>query len=364
MTDDEKLLQLLRKLDPAKDTKEDKKPVNASAIASGVPVMPGATRTELPDAGVSAEEAAANGVANDMINQGGTGAGTGTAGDIAQNRYAHNAGKANPYMDIDWVKKSRWGNYNNMSYNNTLGLSRLADAFNAQRAWFAPSVNPLSRGGEGGGVKINLVQNPTINTEEQRAMGINRQLAAQRGSFDLARQDRSQNVPITLEEAVSKGILNAGQQKDLQNLGFGDQLRRDIWNKIYNAEYSQSLSERMQQFAADLAQQEAGENAEFLMKTFAKDPTLAVMTAQMLGAGAQMPSMETWLNNSYIANQLQERGIDPRSAQAQQYYYAIRAMITMNNIYNTTAMTMGSLGQGILGAGASIFNPGALNVAN
>ena len=354
MTDDEKILALLRKLDPAGDT-EDKK--DTSPIAQGTPTLPNANKTPTPDADKSAEQATSNKTAEQLMNQGGTGNATNQAGNLAQNRYAQNAEKVNPNINTDWVKNNPWGNVNDMSYSDTLNLARLADAFNAQRGWFAPNVNPLSRGGEGGGIHTNMIQNPQLNTQEQKQMDLNRQYASQRMAYDQARQDKSKNIPITMEEAIAKGILDKGQQQDLINLGFGDQLRRDIWNNIYNKEYSQNITERMQQFAADLAQQEAGENANFLMNVFAKDPTLAVITAQMLSNGAQMPSYETWLSNNQIAGQLQKQGIDPRSAQALQTYYAVRAMMSMESIFNTTAATMGSLGQGIAGFGSSIFNP-------
>lgn len=355
MTDDEKILTLLRKLDPVKEEATEKKPnenTQGSVTGFGNP-----ERTPTPDSNKAAEQATGNTTAEQLMNQGGTGSATSQAGNLAQNRYTENAEKVNPNINTDWIKNNPWGNVNDMSYSDTLNLARLADAFNAQRGWFAPNVSPLSRGGEGGGIHTNMIQNPQLNTQEQKQADLNRQYASQRMSYDLARQDRSKNIPVTMEEAIAKGILDKGQQQDLINLGFGDQVRRDIWNNIYNKEYSQNLTERIQQFAADVAQQENWENANFLLNVFSRNPTLAVITAQQFN-NTQMPSFETWLEDTSIMDQLNKQGLTPNDPRTLQWYQSCMMALAANKTYMTAAGTMGMLGQGIAGFGSSIFNPG------
>lgn len=351
MSDEEKLLDLIRKLDPVKD--EPKEPVKETTSLQ----VPNVQASGTPDPTVAAQQAVTNPTSQEIMQQAATATGTQAGGNAAQGRYEQNAVQVNPQLNRDLVKRSNWENVNNRSYNDTLALSRLADAFNAQRSWFAPSVNPLSRGGEGGGVQINAIQNPQVSTQEQRAMDMNRNLYTQRSQQDIARQGRSRDIPITLEEAIAQGILDKGQQYDMMNMGFSDQLRKDIWNRMFNDEYSNDIRERFAQYAADLQQQETAENANRLYSIFAKDPTLAVITAQQYGT--QMPSVGTWLNNRFVMTQLNNMGISPNSAEAYQAYKAAQYMLAMEDMKYSASAMAGSIPYAIAGLQNGIPNNGA-----
>lgn len=357
MTEEAKLLELLRKLDPAGDDTAQNKPQGTVVPTPANPEKsatdPGSNRVNADEA---AKQATGNQTAQDLRNQGTTGQGSQTAGNEAQRNYRQNAEAANPQMTKDQLKESQWENWNNRSYNDTINMARLANALSKQTTWLSPTLNPMSRGGEGGGYSVNTIANPELNTLEQQATGIAARGAAQRQSQDIARQGRSYDLPVTIEEAVAKGIVDSGTQRNLMDLGVSQQLMTDIWNNIYNQEYSNDIRERFAQYARQLARYENTQDAKHLLAIYEKDPTLAVITAQHWGT--QMPSIETWLDNQDIMTALNNMGATT-PAQKKQAFLATRYMKSVENLQASAALARATVPAAITGFGTSVLNPGA-----
>jgi len=354
MTSEEsKLVDLLRKLDPVTENKGDEKKEATvkNYIAADKP-----TTTDKPDPNSVASTAVSNDTAQALRSTGGTGVSTQAAGDIAQDRYKQTGALANKNINNDTIQNSDWENYNKRSYDDTLNMSRLANAFNAQRAWFAPTLKPMSRGGEGGGYSLNIVQNPQLNTEEQQAMAINRGLAGQRGAAEVERQNRSRNIPVSIEEAIAKGTVDRGVQRDMLDLGMSQQMINDVWNKMYNGEYSQNFQERIAQYMSDLKQYETQETSKQLLDMYAKNPILATMTAQAWGT--QMPSFDTWITQSNIARVLQDSGISPDSPQAYQLFNITSYSMAMDAARDAASAATGMATNAIAGLHTGVVNRG------
>ena len=145
--------------------------------------------------------------------------------------YGQNMGKNNPA-----------GNLNNMSFNRTLNMSRLTDAFNNR---LRHRADPRGIGQEnfvsGAGVSARTGSNGQwvnrdIETEEIRQMERNRQLDALQRGRQTGRAEDVQDHKLELQKNIDQNKIELTQQLGTSEV----ELNRFMQENIFNSQYTKS----------------------------------------------------------------------------------------------------------------------------
>lgn len=176
--------------------------------------------------------------------------------------------RATPGTAIDekygqnFAKEGRYGNLNNKSYEDTLRLSREADAYNnkpIEKMHLGISYNPSA--GQGvGGFETTGYERPKIETQEMRQMRANERLDEIQRGLDVQLEHNITKLPydafvktmdnkfdIRMNEAESRRMFEQIRAVDRAN----QKLMKDT--KDFNKRYEAKFGVKVGQFMAQLA---------------------------------------------------------------------------------------------------------------
>lgn len=196
-----------------------------------------------------------------------------------------------------------FANYNNMSWDQTQRLSRLADAFNASHRW-----TPGKVGIDAAGTNIpQYVRQDPIQTEEMRRGDLTRQGLGQQQSLALNRANEILKHPQDLINMLdSKGIeANAAQLEIARN--FADYTQRAQYDAEFKQRFEQALQKDMLNYTQALSYYWKSEVATILYNQLLTNSTFAQYMISNL-TNTVGPN-QTQLLASQLADQIIASGI-------------------------------------------------------
>ena len=199
---------------------------------------------------------------------------------------------------------SPFANYNNMSWEQTQRLSRLADAYNASHRW-----TPGKVGIDAAGTNIpQYTKQDPIQTEEMRRGDLTRQGLAQQQSYQLGRANEILAYPQKLNEMFDQAGLQADQAAMEINRNFADYARRAQYDMQFKAEFQNALQKDLLYWTQEMSQYQNGKVAQVLYNEMASNPQYAQWVTSNLTQSV-LPSQQQYLAG-LITNQIMRSGFD------------------------------------------------------
>ncbi len=180
----------------------------------------------------------------------------------------------------------QYGRFNNKDYRTTLRLAREADAYNAG---FAPTMMTTGYN-SGGGVDIEQVQRPKLETMETRAM-------EQAERLDTNQKELAQE----LQNAINHKNLDAFKQ--LYTQLYGIQLssaaaKSMLYSQLASQKLANTLAKNLSLYQTQLARYMSADTAQRVMQMAIRDPLLGQMVASAFGLTT--PSMQQLAENENV----------------------------------------------------------------
>ena len=179
-----------------------------------------------------------------------------------------------PNIPID----SPFANYNNLSWEDTQRLSRLADAYN-NRHRLQPGQTGTGAASRSMG---QFVKNDPIETEEMRRMGITRQGLSQQQSMALGRANDILAYPQKLTEMFDKMGMDADAAAMEIQRNFVDYAQRAQYDEKFRSEYEQALQKSMAYWTQHFAVYMKSEVGKVLYNEIKNNPGYAQWMATQL----------------------------------------------------------------------------------
>lgn len=196
-----------------------------------------------------------------------------------------------------------FADYNNMSWDQTQRLSRLADAYNASHRWTPGNFNA-----DGSGQISQFVRQDPIQTEEMRRGDLTRQGLGQQQSLALNRANEILAYPQKLNEMFDQAGLQADQAAMEINRNFADYARRAQYDMQFKAEFQNALQKDLLYWTQEMSQYQNGKVASILYNEMASNPQYAQWVASNLTSSV-LPSQQQYLAG-LITNQIMRSGFD------------------------------------------------------
>lgn len=196
---------------------------------------------------------------------------------------------------------SPFANYNNMSWDQTQRLSRLADAYNARTRRKAGTFTA-----DGITQMDDWQQNPQIQTEEMRRGDLTRQGLGQQQAYALGRANEVLAYPQKLNEMFDQAGLQADQAAMEINRNFADYVRRAQYDMEFKAEFQQALQKDLLYWTQEMSQYQNGKVATILYNEMANNPQYAQWLASNL-TNSVLPSHQQYLAG-LVTNQIMRSG--------------------------------------------------------
>ena len=248
-----------------------------------------------------------------------------------------------------------FANYNNMSWDQTQRLSRLADAYNASHRWTPGNFNA-----DGSGQISQFVKQDPIQTEEMRRGDLTRQGLGQQQSYQLGRANEILKHPQDLINMLdSKGIeANAAQLEIARN--FADYTQRAQYDAEFKQRFEQALQKDMLNYTQALGYYWKSEVATVLYNQLLTNSTFAqYMISQLTN---NVGPNQTQLLASQLADQIIASGVT-QNKDKQSIYLELQKILAditgaQAAIDTTTGnyvagQSYGNFGRGWLGGGVT-----------
>ena len=248
-----------------------------------------------------------------------------------------------------------FANYNNMSWDQTQRLSRLADAYNASHRWTPGNFNA-----DGSGQISQFVRQDPIQTEEMRRGDLTRQGLGQQQSYQLGRANEILKHPQDLINMLdSKGIeANAAQLEIARN--FADYTQRAQYDAEFKQRFEQALQKDMLNYTQALSYYWKSEVATVLYNQLLTNSTFAQYMISNL-TNTVGPN-QTQLLASQLADQIIASGVT-QNKDKQSIYLELQKILAditgaQAAIDTTTGnyvagQSYGNFGRGWLGGGVT-----------
>lgn len=262
--------------------------------------------------------------------------------DKTQNRGAldnfQNGGmdQVNPQAKTNIPVEDPFGNYNNLSWDQTLGLSRLVDAYNNQRHWTPGNFNA-----DGTGAISQYVQNEPIQTEETRRGEIVRQGIGQQQAYSLGRANEALSYPLELTKMFDRSWNSAQDAAMELRRNYADMVQRARFDSEYRDMFRQALQKDIQRWTIELGQYEDNKVARALWNEFSRNPQYIQFLAGVMTNGV-MPQVNQYYAQEIVNDMMRtnpEIAKDPQKALEVIMQY-------MNTIGNYTARMEGNAAVG------------------
>lgn len=254
--------------------------------------------------------------------------------------------KANAKADMNVPVEDPFGNYNNLSWDDTLRLSRLADAYNSQTHWQKGKISL-----DGTGAENRYVQNIPVNTEEARRAGITRDLSKEQSQYTLQRNNESLAYPLELQKMFDRTSDDAYRASMEIQRNWADYARRARFDAQFRDEYAAALQRYMQYWGENMKQYQQGKVSSVIWNLLANDPQFAQWMASTMTTSVT-PSQDQYLASDIvqgIVNSGRAKGLNK-----EQLYMALQEVMgtltgvagAVNNYYGTQAAIKAAQGVG------------------
>lgn len=193
------------------------------------------------------------------------------------------------------------GEFNNMSWDDTQRLARLADAFNAGHRW-----TPGKTGIDSASRQMpQFVQNDQVQTQEMRRNDLTQQGLAQQQAYTLGRNNAALAYPLELTKMFDQTSNQAYSAMLELNRNYGDYVRQSAFNMEFKAEYEQALQKGMMWYAENMKQYQGGKVGAMLWQVFEKNPQYAQYIGQQIAQGV-LPQQGQYLAQQVVNDMLQK----------------------------------------------------------
>lgn len=225
-----------------------------------------------------------------------------------ENEYAKDMTTYTPTAETDISTADPFGNYNNLSWDDTLRLSRLADAYNSQRHWEKGKISL-----DGTGAENRYVQNTPIETEEMRRAGNVRNLNMQQAQYTLGRNNEALAYKLDLAKMFD-GTANQAYAAymDIQR-NHADYVRRARYDEQFKAKYQQELQKDISYYMREMSRFQDNKTAAVIYNFMESDP----MYGQWLAANMTQATLPMQIQ--YIADQFVQELVTAGKAQGNDY---------------------------------------------
>ena len=197
---------------------------------------------------------------------------------------------------------SAHANWNNMSWDETQRLARLADAYNSGKHWQRGKISL-----DGTGADSRYVQNTPIETQEMRRNQLTQQGLAQQQSYALGRANDILAYPQKLTEAFDRMGMDADAAAMEIQRNFVDYAQRAQYDEQFRAEYEQALQKGLMYWSQEMMQYQNSKVAAVLYNEMVNNPQYAQWVAANL-VNAPLPSQQQYLENM-ITSQIMRSGL-------------------------------------------------------
>ena len=201
--------------------------------------------------------------------------------------------QVNPQAKTNIPVEDPFGNYNNKTWEETLNLSRLADAYNNQRHWTPGNFNA-----DGTGAISQYAMNEPIQTEETRRGDIVRQGISQQQAYSLGRANEALSYPLELTKMFDKSWNTAQDAAMELRRNYADMVQRSRFDSEYRDMFRQALQKDIQRWTIELGQYEDNKVARAIWGEFSKNPQYSQYLASVMTNGV-MPQI-----NQYYAQEI------------------------------------------------------------
>lgn len=244
--------------------------------------------------------------------------------------------------------ESPFANYNNLSWEDTQRLSRLADAYNNRHR-----LQPGQTGTDAASRSMGqFVKNDPIETEEMRRMDMTRQGLSQQQSMALGRANDILAYPQKLTEMFDKMGMDADAAAMEIQRNFADYAQRAQYDEKFRGEYEQALQKGMLYWTQHFAVYMKSEVGKVLYNEIKNNPGYAQWMATQL-VNYPTPSGQQYLVQM-IEDQIMRSGIidnmSPEQIDAE--LRAVFGRFTGFTSWSDNYWTAQAGKQGIAGAGA------------
>ena len=216
---------------------------------------------------------------------------TSKAADAILNQYI--PGRIDPNYNKNQAKNNVQGNLNRLNFNDTLDLSRKADALNNRRWWRGEDIGARTNSGFGSssvGIGRSTKYEP-IETEEMRQMTANRALDKYARERQIGRAETAKDYNQRLQENADKlrfelasriGMSEVDLLRSMQNAAF--EVKYTAPNRNYISTVAQNMIQR-------LALENKNEVIQLAAKLYKDNPVWADNYISNMLAG-NMPSLK------------------------------------------------------------------------
>ena len=225
-----------------------------------------------------------------------------------EDEYAKDMTTYTPTAETDISTADPFGNYNNLSWDDTLRLSRLADAYNSQRHWEKGKISL-----DGTGAENRYVQNTPIETEEMRRAGNVRNLNMQQAQYTLGRNNEALAYKLDLAKMFD-GTANQAYAAymDIQR-NHANYVRESRYNEQFRAKYQQELQKDISYYMREMNRFQDNKTAAVIYNFMESDP----MYGQWLAANMTQASLPSQIQ--YIAQQFAQEIVNTGKQQGYKY---------------------------------------------
>lgn len=169
--------------------------------------------------------------------------------------------------------------YNNMDWDSTQRLARIADAFNAGHKWTPGKVGIDSASRQ----LPQFAKNDAVQTQEMRRNDLTHQGLGQQQSLALNRENEILEYPQKLVEMFDKAGLDANTAALEIRRNFADYVQRARYDAEFSNVWNQALQKDILKWTAELSQYEGNRVATILYNAMRTNPTLATWITGEVG---------------------------------------------------------------------------------
>lgn len=234
---------------------------------------------------------------------------TSKAADTILNQYIPS--RVDPNYNKNQAKNGVQGNLNRLNFNDTLDLSRKADALNNRRWWRGEDIGARTNSGFGSsGIGIGRsTRYEPVETEEMRQMSANRALDKYARERQIGRAETAKDYNQRLQENADKLRFELASRIGISEVD----LLRSMQNAAFNVKYTEPNRTYISTVAQNMIQRLALENKNEVIQLAAKlykdNPVWADNYISNMLAG-NMPSLKDSIESKAYSTIIAAAGND------------------------------------------------------
>ena len=234
--------------------------------------------------------------------------------------------------------------YNGMDWDETQRLSRLADAFNAQRHWTPGTFSVRNGSGQVG----QWENNTPVQTEEMRRADITRQGIGQQQSLELQRANEILSYPQKLTEMFDKGGFDANMAELEIRRNFAQYAQQARYDAQFSQVWQNALQKDVMSYTYKLKNWNGNEIVSRLYDLMASNPQAAQWIAGEIGS-ITAPSLQQYAANNITSALMNTDAF--KNMKPEQMYATIEQLISNMTGYTSYVETARMRDSGVRGLG-------------